>query len=264
MDLNGVRFMKEMINHFDNKVMTAVKVIVTGTQPPEVDRFYEWGYKTTIGGKHTTCKWRWYGEELLVDNSNAQLKQNYNPVLRVNKYFATAMRWFTADEYGLIPGPNLTPFYINDTAPSLAARRYADLQDVNSDPLLWKEVNDDIVLSAQCNWRFRNLNESFSKVYDLDPRSTRHAHVDSGLFVCSDIVESSLVGSQRMELLREIQLKEKETPHYFEPEHIHYIPVRNTVVDIVRLYFKLAGTDSRKFAEFEIGEAIATLHFRGV
>lgn len=38
--MDGEKFMKEMINHFNNKVMTEVKVKTT-TTPPVVDRFYE-------------------------------------------------------------------------------------------------------------------------------------------------------------------------------------------------------------------------------
>lgn len=208
-----------------------------------------------------------------MDNSKAAAK-NGRPVFKVNKFFSIKMGWFTHDQHGLIPGHNLTPIYRDDRSPSIRnpdLAPFADLKDDTSgEPLLWKESDDDITgqdvrLSVWCDWHFHTLNESFQKLLPSEPNHEL-SHVDfwrQTLFVYCDAVESSFVGNQQQELPREITL-EGTLPHYIEPRHIHYIPVRSTVIDIVRFYLKLSGTESGSFGEFDRGEVIATLHFRRI
>lgn len=213
---------------------------------------------------------------MILDNSNAATDKvtEGRPYFKVNKGFAIKMGWFTHDEDGLIPGHNLTPVYYDDKAPAITQSNLndADLKSDTGEPLLWQETIDtitgekDIRLSVWCDWHFHNLRESFKVAFFPSPEpmiTHEQTHADKTLFVYSDLVKSSLVGNLKLPLLREIKTIGSQ-PHYMEPHHIHYIPVRNAVIDIVRCYFKLSGTESGDFAEFESGESIVTLHFRQI
>ena len=98
-----------------------------------------------------------------------------------------------------------------------------------------------------------NLNKAFDRLKGTTSRS---------LFVYSNAAQSSVIGNQVTDLLREVNYVRKgEGVVFFEPLHIRYIPVRSSVLDIIET--QIAETDG-PLAKFKFGEGrtIVTLHFR--
>jgi len=66
-----------------------------------------------------------------------------------------------------------------------------------------------------------------------------------------------MVGNRGTDLLREVKYHTQETAH-FEPIHIHYLPVRNELVEIIETQMAEVNGDLAQFGE---GHTILTLHF---
>jgi len=125
-----------------------------------------------------------------------------------------------------------------------------DVPDANNQPTFWKVDGGYLVLSMACNWSFGNLNEKFRSSAEFP--STRLLHV-----YCN-VGTSSMVGNRVTDLLRENKYHPKETTH-FEPIHIHYVPVRNELVEIIETQMAEVNGDLAQFGE---GRTILTLHFK--
>jgi len=80
------------------------------------------------------------------------------------------------------------------------------------------------------------------------------------LLLCRDVSSSSVLGDQKVDILREVQYKQSgRGVFYIEPKLPQYIPVRKDFVDIVEMQ---VGEITGELTEFSEGEKILTLHFK--
>ena len=117
--------------------------------------------------------------------------------------------------------------------------------DFSTDNLIrvkpWGPFNEPMVyFSRFFNWWFTGLNRAADLTSAASPddkaSSTRVA------MVYCDIVQSSLVGNQKHQLLRELTLKDSGgTRGSVEPLHYQWLGVRNNVIDVVHV--QLADED---------------------
>ena len=108
---------------------------------------------------------------------------------------------------------------------------YAGMQpsDLTSDVMdqMFEVKNKRLHLSRMVEWQFNNLNASFEKVVGTSKRT---------VMVYSDLVESTVVGSGKFPLLREVQLlRIGEGENTMEPLHHQWIKVRGQQMDILEV-----------------------------
>ena len=192
------------------------------------------------------------GDELVIDNSNVHRStKNGRPIIKFNKKLALKMNWFTDTgdrHYNLKLGPNLIMSFDDPTIPDVLDV----IDEENNQTIFWKEVWDDVQLSVFCNWRFVNLNEAFRANWQVDDRT---------LYALSDVVSSSIVGDKTEDLLRSFHYK-READYdmfHFEPQTIHYRPVRKAFFEITETSF--TETDGRQ-VKFNSGDCTVGLHFK--
>ena len=148
---------------------------------------------------------------------------------------------------GYVLGPNLqftfpSVTYTNQTQPDStdpAARadynwngeHFLAVQpsDLTSDIMdqVFEVKGNRLHLSRMVEWQFNNLNASFEKIVGTSKRT---------VMVYSDIVESTVVGSGKYPLLREVQLlRTGEGESTAEPLHHQWIKVRGQQLDILEV-----------------------------
>ena len=83
-------------------------------------------------------------------------------------------------------------------------------------------------LSGHLEWRLTNLNATYDAI---------HKHVGKAVMVYSNLQQSNLVGSGRVQLLRQIVVPHgEESGHtYTEPTHLEWLPVSTHQTDIVEV-----------------------------
>ena len=90
---------------------------------------------------------------------------------------------------------------------------------------MFEVKNKRLHLSRMVEWQFNNLNASFEKVMGTSKRT---------VMVYSDLVESTVVGSGKFPLLREVQLlRTGEGESTMEPLHHQWIKVRGNQLEIL-------------------------------
>ena len=120
----------------------------------------------------------------------------------------------------------------------------------------WGPFKEPIVyFSRYVNWWFTGLNRAADTTSatsaDDKASSTRLA------MVYWDIVQSSLVGNQKHQLLRELTLKDSGgTRGSVEPLHYQWLGVRNNVIEVVHV--QLADEDG-KFLAIPKGKTMLTV-----
>ena len=243
--VDGVSFMKATIAHLEQR---------------RKETAIQGGRFTNDQGKHMYVKFRWEGEDLIVDNTNVCHCANADetPALDIYTKLAVKMGWLRKMSSGWILGPNLQQEFIGDQIPDMTKNSdWNDLNDEDDNPVFWtvySSLPDYLVLSMSCNWRFTNLNVAFRTVVGEPTRS---------LHVYSDVAGSTVVGNRVTDLLREIQYKRQARGTlYFEPLHIQYMSLRNEVVEMIHVQVAETigrGGDLVKFGE---GHTIVTLHFK--
>ena len=93
--------------------------------------------------------------------------------------------------------------------------------------IMYQVKNKRLHLSRMVEWQFNNLNASFEKVVGTSKRT---------VIVYSDVVESSVVGSSKFPLLREVQLlRTGEGESTVEPLRHQWIKVRGHQLEIVEV-----------------------------
>jgi len=198
----------------------------------------------------------WQGDELLIDSSetfnqfdHAKKKITFG----INKHLCHQMKWILKNDdetYRL--GPNLkmeidVTEIPNPDKPSI----YKDLQTSYGEATFFLAKDEYYFFSIHTNWRFLNLNAPYSNMIASPSRT---------LLVYSDVSSSSVLGDQRVDILREVQYKQSgRGVVYFEPKLPQYIPVRKDFVDIVEMQ---VGEITGELTEFSEGETILTLHFK--
>ena len=167
---------------------------------------------------------------------------------------------------GYTLGPNLqftcpTVTFDSQTPPKNPTNRtdyywegahYAGVQpsDLTSDVMdqMFEVKNKRLLLSRMVEWQFNNLNASFEKVVGTRKRT---------VMVYSDLVESTVVGSGKFPLLREVQLlRTGEGESTAEPLHHQWIKVRGQQLDILEV--EIAST-SGSLAILPPGKTLVTI-----
>ena len=152
---------------------------------------------------------------------------------------------------GYLMGPNLqftlpSVTYDNQTPPTDRSNRsdmywngehYEGTQptDLTKDVMdhLYQVKNKRIHLSRMVEWQFNNLNASFEKLVGTIKRT---------VMVYLDVVESTVVGSGKFPLLREVQLSRTGNGQSrVEPLHHQWIKVRGNQLDIVEVEIATPG-----------------------
>jgi len=244
--VDGVSFMKATIAHLKQQ---------------RKEKAVQGGRFTNDQGKHTYVKFRWEGDDLIIDNTYVCHCDLDSPSIVIYTKLALKMGWLSKirsqcpDSSGLILGPNLQQEFMGDQIPNM--KKNSDRNDVNDDqsnPLFWTVrsfLPDYLQLSMSCSWRFTNLNVAFRSVVGEPTRS---------LHVYSDVAGSSMVGNRVADLLREVKYKrEGRGSMYFEPLHIQHMSLRNEVIEIIQTQVAETNGELVKFGE---GNTIVTLHFK--
>ena len=240
--VDGVSFMKAAIAHLEQR---------------RKETAIQGGRFTNDQGKHTYVKFRWEGDDLLIDNTNVCHCDNDTPALSLYTKLALKMGWLRKIASGLILGPNLQQEFMGDQIPDM--KKNSDWNDVNDDQtnrVFWTVrsfLPDHLQLSMSCSWRFTNLNVAFRSVVG-DPSRSLHVY--------SDVAGSTIVGNRVTELLREIHYKRGRGTIYFEPLHIQYMSLRNEVMEIIQIQVAETFGTGGDLVKFGKGNTIVTLHFK--
>ena len=239
--VDGVSFMKAALNHVEQQRRAEA---VLG------------GKFVNPHGEKTYAKFRWKGEDLVIDNTNICHCGPTTPAFSVHTKLASKMGWIvlsSTHSSGFTLGPNLQQTFLKDQVPTMApGSDWNDLTDSSGKPQFWV-VNQRyyLNLSMSCSWRFTNLNTAFRSIVGEPTRS---------LHVYSDVAGSIMVGNRVTDLLREVMYQRKgHGSAYFEPTHTQYIPLRKEVVDIVEINVAETNGDLTKFGS---GNTIVTMHFK--
>ena len=82
--------------------------------------------------------------------------------------------------------------------------------------------------SGYCEWRFINLNQTYQTI---------HQHVGQAVMVYTNLQQSTIVGGQTAQLLRELVIQRGGAGghSYSEPTHLQWIPVSTHQADIVEV-----------------------------
>ena len=243
--VDGVSFMKAAMTHLEQR---------------RKETAIQGGRFTNDQGKHTYVKFRWEGDDLLIDNTNVCHCKTDTPALYIYTKLAVKMGWLRKISSGLILGPNLRQDFMGDQIPNMKQPIGNDWNDVDDDqhnPVFWTVRSfspDHLRLSMSCGWRFTNLNVAFRSVVG-DPSRSLHVY--------SDVAGSMMVGNRVTDLLREIHYKrEGRGTMYFEPLHIQYLPLRNEVVEIIQIQVTETSGTEDKLVRFGKGNTLVTLHFK--
>ena len=167
---------------------------------------------------------------------------------------------------GYVLGPNLqftcpTVTFDSQTPPKNPTNRtdyywegahYAGVQpsDLTSDVMdqMFEVKNKRLHLSRMVEWQFNNLDASFEKIVGTSKRT---------VMVYSDLVESTVVGSGKYPLLREVQLlRTGDGESTAEPLHHQWIKLRGQQLDILEV--EIAST-SGPLAILPPGKTLVTI-----
>ena len=106
-------------------------------------------------------------------------------------------------------------------------------------------------LSLVIGWVFTNLNVAFRQLVGEPSRS---------FMVCSDVVDSNIIGGQMQALVREVEYRRQgQGVAYFEPLHIQWMPCRREYMDTVEVQISESHGGLVKFGK---GRTFATFVFR--
>ena len=264
--LNGVEFIKTVVNFFENQR-------VTFGDRENVNVFKGWRLRDLFRDNFKSYEsFQWSGDELLVNNTQTYKARGYmvsrrsNKVsMRINKHLCHSMKWIVENEDGTYRlGPNLKmelpgnfPQSEQIPDPNMGSQRedISENVDGNIVAVFFKKVTEEGVdyyhFSFHCNWRFININAAYSNLIESHTRS---------LIIRSDVCDSSYLGKRKVDVLREVQYKQSGNGIlYIEPTLRQYIPVRKDIIDIVEVKVTEITGD---LTQFSGGDTIITLHFK--
>ena len=226
----------------------------------------------TVNGEeqHTFWKWKWEGDELVSDNASTYKGDAAGrPWFLIDYQLGLKMGWwyYEAGDYHL--GPNLKQeLFDPNLVPELNGSPPGDVHDSDSGVnryVFWTArdflygvdgqdaISGYVRLSYYCNWRFTNLDAAFAEAV----RGSRRT-----LLVYSNACTPSTVGSQSVDLLREVTYEDnQEGTVYFEPHRLQHLGARNHTLDVISV--QIAEKDG-EIAKFHQGTTTVTLHFRPV
>ena len=182
-------------------------------------------------------------EEELFNNNKTKATSAFSLDLSVAEKFGFIEKPPGFGDYAL--GRNLqftcpTATYTNQTLPTGSSFRaqynwngehYAGVQptDLTNEvmDIMYVVKNKRLYLSRMVEWQFNNLDFSFENMVGTSKRT---------VMVYSDVVESTVVGSGKFPLLREVQLlRTGEGESTAEPLHHQWIKVRGNQLDIIEV-----------------------------
>ena len=246
----GSEFWKRVMQEVHNKVMQALinrqssALTADSGQYPIVSVKKNW--MPTMTWKGDALVLHAVPKEDLMNANKSKVTSAFTMDLEIAKRFGFVEQPVGVD-VGYVIGPNLqftcpTVTYTNQTKPDStipSARaefnwngehytgvQPSDLTDDQMDQMF--EVNGKrLHLSRMVDWQFNNLDASFEKIVGTSKRT---------VMVYSDVVESTVVGSGKYPLLREVQLlRTGEGESTAEPLHHQWIKVRGNQLDIVEV-----------------------------
>lgn len=113
--------------------------------------------------------------------------------------------------------------------------------DMTDPKVNWFTIQGNyIYFSRALKWTFTRINASFEAL--LNTKET--------VMIYSDLVQSSVVGSGRFPLLREVTLKRTgEGRVTVEPYHREWIPIRSKTIDMVEIELATASGPLTQLSE---------------
>ena len=268
----GSEFWKRVMQEVHNKVMQALINQQEAALSHHSDEFPIVSVK-----KNWMPMMSWKGDALvlhavgkgdLMNANKSKVTSAFMMDLEIAKRFGFIEKPAGVD-VGYVLGPNLqftcpTVTYTSQTMPDqstypiaradlnwngehYAGMQPSDLTDDEMDQMF--EVNRKrLLLSRMVEWQFYNLDASFEKIVGTSKRT---------VMVYSDIVESTVVGSGKYPLLREVQLlRTGEGESTAEPLHHQWIKVRGNQLDILEV--EIAST-SGPLAILPPGKTLVTI-----
>jgi len=250
--LDGVGFMKTVVNFFETQ-----RLIQGNDNTDVLKGWYLLSNPFDLKAKKNLSymNFLWQGDELFIDNSETFNKFVDHAEKRItfgiNKHLCHQMKWIVQNDdetYQL--GPSLKMEIDGAEIPDPdKPGTYEDLQTSDVEAAFFLAKDEYYFFSIHTNWRFLNLNASYSNMIASPTRT---------LLVYSDVSSSSVLGDQNVDILREVQYKQSgRGVFYFEPKLPQYIPVRKDFVDIVEV-----GEITGELTDVSEGETILTLHFK--
>ena len=246
----GREFWKRVMQEVHNKVMQALinrqssALTADSGQYPIVSVKKNWMPLMTWKGDalvlHAVPK------EDLMNANKSKVTSAFTMDLEIAKRFGFVEQPVGVD-IGYVIGPNLqftcpTVTYTNQTKPDStipSARAEFNWNGEHYTGVQPSDLTDDLMdqmfevngkrlhLSRMVDWQFNNLDASFEKIVGTSKRT---------VMVYSDVVESTVVGSGKYPLLREVQLlRTGEGESTAEPLHHQWIKVRGNQMDIVEV-----------------------------
>ena len=105
-------------------------------------------------------------------------------------------------------------------------------------------------LHSFCDWIITDINDSFAKKFGAEQRT---------LLVYTDVAQSQIVGAGMTDFIREVEYSNKFRGRVlYEPMHLHFIPVRRNVIDVIEVQI---GETNGEAVNFAGGKVILTLKF---
>lgn len=128
--------------------------------------------------------------------------------------------------------------------------RDADSSNPKVDWWTYFQQSEFVYFSRALQWTFFNLNESFEALMNTKDSVEQ-------VMVYSDLVQSSVVGTGRYPLLREVTLNRTTKKRVsIEPRHREWIPVRSKTIDMVEIEL---ATPSGPLTKVSDGKTIVTV-----
>ena len=244
----GSQFWKRVMHTLHNKIMTEVMKDQWNASVAEADR-----KPIVFVNKHGMPQLSWKGESLVIEAIAKKNLMNNRQVSMVEFYInvdialkfgllrrKTGKTGYATSDFVL--GPNLqyslpTKTYDESTGP--VGSRYRTYYNWEGD--VYEGVNfigsafsimtaDNVKwlrLFPAFEWQLNNLDASFEKIVGTRKRT---------VMVYSDLVESTVVGSGKYPLLREVQLlRTGDGESTAEPLHHQWIKLRGQQLDIVEV-----------------------------
>ena len=268
----GSEFWKRVMQEVHNKVMQAIMsrqsaaLTADGGEYPIVSVKKNWMPMMTWKGDALVLHAVPKGD--LLNANKSKVTSAFIMDLEIAKRFGFVEKPVGVD-VGYVVGPNLqftcpTVTYTNQTKPTNSdfpsaraefnwnGEHYAGVQPTDLDSDVMDQVfmvnGKRLHLSRMVEWQFNNLDASFEKIVGTSKRT---------VMVYSDLVESTVVGSGKYPLLREVQLlRTGDGESTAEPLHHQWIKLRGQQLDILEV--EIAST-SGPLAILPPGKTLVTI-----
>ena len=222
---------------------------------------------------------KWEGDDFIVDSVDCNRPFFEKDVMTYSPGEFAIAEWlakqwgFLIDEHTL--GPNVTwepcSYPITTTWPPVRvngvdrenrnvwrgpAYEYGeelrpDVASNRGNPRLWYVESGWLKMSRTVKWRFTGLKRTFEKV--VGP------HADD-IMVYSDMVDTSIVGNQRHQLLREVSVTRTGAGRAtVEPYHRQWQPIRRSHLDVIEIAL---GLPNGQLVPLSPGPTIVTIGIR--